>query len=194
VRASSRAFYHASISSKLRKAAILPKEPLIKSSTDCVAGKMRMNARRATKVVARTTKPRRARAALHLRSCAAERAVARRIAVARTSARLRGRTYRAPRFGEHDADAAFCRNPKGRLPRHGQRSLGCGSGSMSAPFHYVSCGSLRPFPLHAHASPSPGRLSGRSALSLGLPRGMAIGCASLRASHSGKPPSQLRGT
>ncbi len=37
----------------------------------------------------------------------------------------------------------------GRLPRHGQRSLGCGSGSNSAPFHNVSCGSLRPFPLHA---------------------------------------------
>ena len=87
---------------------------MIRSSAGCVAGKMRMDARRATKVVARTTKPRRARAALHLRSCAAERAVARRIAVARTSARLRGRTYRAPRFGEHDADAAFCRNPKGR--------------------------------------------------------------------------------
>jgi hypothetical protein len=98
----------------------------------------------------RTTKPRRARAASHLRSCAAERAVARRIVIARTSARLRGRTYRTPRFGEHAADAAFCRNPKGRgLPRHGQRSLGCGSGSMSAPFYNVSCGSLRPFPLHA---------------------------------------------
>ena len=27
-----------------------------------------------------------------------------------------------PRFGVHDADAAFCRNPEGRLPRHGQRS------------------------------------------------------------------------
>ncbi len=37
----------------------------------------------------------------------------------------------------------------GRLPRHGQRSLGCGSGSMSAPFYDVSCGSLRPFPHHA---------------------------------------------
>ena len=69
-------------------------EPLIKSSADCVAGKMRVDARRATKVVAGTTTPRRARVALHLRSCAAERAVARRIAVARTSARLRGRTYR----------------------------------------------------------------------------------------------------
>jgi hypothetical protein len=34
------------------------KEPLIKSAADCVAGKMRMAARRATKVVARTTKPR----------------------------------------------------------------------------------------------------------------------------------------
>jgi hypothetical protein len=62
-----------------------------------------------------------------------------------------------PRSGEHDADAAVCRNPQGRLPRHEQRSLGCGSGSMSAPFNGVSCGSLRPFPLHAHASPSPGR-------------------------------------
>ena len=58
-------------------------EPLIKSTADCVAGKIRMDARRATKVVARTTKPRRARVASHLRSCAAERA----------SARLRGRTY-----------------------------------------------------------------------------------------------------
>src|SRR5713101_8382677 len=34
------------------------KEPLIKSSADYVAGKMRLNARRATKVVARTTTPR----------------------------------------------------------------------------------------------------------------------------------------
>ncbi len=33
-------------------------EPLTKSPTDCVAGKMRIDARRATKVVARTTKPR----------------------------------------------------------------------------------------------------------------------------------------
>ena len=48
----------------------------------------------------------------------------------------------------------------GRLLRHGQRSLGCGSGSMSVPFYDVSCGSLRPFPLHARASPSPGRFSG----------------------------------
>ena len=29
----------------------------------------------------------------------------------------------------------------GGLPRHGKRSLGCGSGSMSAPFYCVSCGS-----------------------------------------------------
>jgi len=87
----------------------------------------------------------------------------------------------------------FCRNPQGRLPRHGQRSLGCGSGSMSAPFYNVSCGSLRPFPHHARARPSPGRLSGRSALSLGLPRGVTIGCTSLRAFHPGKPPSQPRG-
>ena len=36
----------------------LVREPLIKSSADCVAGKMQMDARRATKVVARTTKPR----------------------------------------------------------------------------------------------------------------------------------------
>ena len=34
------------------------KEPLIKSSANCVAGKMQMDARRATKVVARTTTPR----------------------------------------------------------------------------------------------------------------------------------------
>ncbi len=33
-------------------------EPLIKSSADCVAGKMRMDARRARKVVAGTKKPR----------------------------------------------------------------------------------------------------------------------------------------
>ena len=58
-------------------------EPLIRSSAGCVAGKMRMDARRATKVVASTTKPRRTRVASHLRSCTAERA----------SARLRGRTY-----------------------------------------------------------------------------------------------------
>ena len=37
---------------------VILKEPLIKSSTDCVAGKMRMDARRATKVVAGTTTPR----------------------------------------------------------------------------------------------------------------------------------------
>jgi len=37
-------------------------------------------------------------------------------------------------------------------------------------------------------------LSGRSALSLGLPREMAIGFALLRASHPGKSPSQPRGT
>src|SRR6266404_1611215 len=34
------------------------REPLNKSHADCVAGKMRMNARRATKVVAWTTMPR----------------------------------------------------------------------------------------------------------------------------------------
>jgi hypothetical protein len=85
------------------------KEPLIKSSANCVAGKMRTYARRATKVVARTTKPR--------------------------SATTQTLHFAATRMG--------------RLPRHGQRSLGCGSGSNSAPFHNVSCGSLRPFPLHA---------------------------------------------
>ena len=36
------------------------RDPLIKSTVDCVAGKTRMDARRATKVVAWTTKPRRA--------------------------------------------------------------------------------------------------------------------------------------
>ena len=106
----------------------------------------------------RTTKPRRTRAASHLRSCAAERAVARRIAVARASARLRGRTYRAPRFGEHDADAAFCSNPEGRgLPRHGQRSLGCGRGSMSAPVSRCFLRQLAPLPAPRYASPSSGR-------------------------------------
>ena len=37
---------------------IVSKEPLIKSHVDCVAGKMWMDVRRATTVVARTTKPR----------------------------------------------------------------------------------------------------------------------------------------
>ena len=46
---------------------------------------------------------------------------------------------------------------------------------------------LASLPTPRCARPSPGRLSGRSALSLGLPRGMAIGCASFRASHPGKP-------
>jgi hypothetical protein len=120
---------------------------------------MRMIARRATKVPSRSLSTRRARAALHLRSCAAERAVARRIAVARTSARLHGRTYRAPRFGEHDADAAFYRNPQGRLPRHGQRSLGCGSGSTSAPFLRYFLRQLAPLSAPRYARPSPGRFS-----------------------------------
>ncbi len=53
--------------------------------------------------------------------------------------------------------APRCASPSPGRPRHGKRSLGCGSGSMSAPFYDVSCGSLRPFPLHARASPSPGR-------------------------------------
>jgi len=61
----------------------------------------------------------------------------------------------------------------GRLPRHGQRSLGCGSGSMSAPFHNVSCGSLRPFPLHAARvrvrGAFPGDLLCRSACEGGQP-------------------------
>jgi len=43
-------------------------------------------------------------------------------------------------------------------------------------------------------NPEGRRLSRRSALSLGLPRGSAIGCASLRASHPGKPSSQPRVT
>ncbi len=70
---------------------------------------MRMDARRATKVVAGTTKPRSA-------------------------------TMQTPHFA-----ATWI----GRLPRHGQRSLGCGSGSNSAPFYGDSCSSLRPFPHHA---------------------------------------------
>jgi hypothetical protein len=61
----------------------------------------------------------------------------------------------------------------GRLPRHGQRSLGCGSGSMSAPFNGVSCGSFAPLPAPRCARPSPGRFSGdllcRSACEGGQP-------------------------
>jgi hypothetical protein len=61
----------------------------------------------------------------------------------------------------------------GRLPRHDQRSLGCGSGSMSAPFHNVSCGSLRPFPHHASRDrvrgAFPGNLLCRSACEGGQP-------------------------
>jgi hypothetical protein len=73
----------------------------------------------------------------------------------------------------------------GRLPRHGQRSLGCGSGSMSAPLNSVSCGSLRPFPLHAHASPSPGRpRHGQRSLGCGSGSNSApfhnVSCGSLR--------------
>src|SRR5713226_10277704 len=41
-----------------RRTGLKPMEPLIKSPTDCVAGKMRMDARRATKVVVEPTKPR----------------------------------------------------------------------------------------------------------------------------------------
>jgi hypothetical protein len=61
----------------------------------------------------------------------------------------------------------------GRLPRHGQRSLGCGSGSMGAPFNDFSCGSLRPFPLHAARvrvrGAFPGDLLCRSACEGGQP-------------------------
>ncbi len=88
------------------------KEPLIKSSADCVAGKMRMDARRATKVVAWTTKPRSA-------------------------------TTQTPHFAATRRDEAC-----------------------------------------------PGGMLCRSACEGGL----AIHCASLRASHPGKPPSQPRGT
>jgi hypothetical protein len=88
----------------------------------------------------------------------------------------------------------FAATRMGRLPRHGQRSLGCGSGSMSAPFHNASCGSLRPFPLHAARVRVRGAFPYGSALSLGLPRGVAIGCTSLRAFHPGKPTSRPRGT
>ncbi len=69
-------------------------EPLTKSFVSRVAGKMRMDVRRATKVVAGTTKPRSA-------------------------------TTQTPYLAA---------TRTGRLPRHGQRSLGCGSGSMSARF------------------------------------------------------------
>jgi hypothetical protein len=84
----------------------------MKSSTDCVAGKMRMDARRATKVVAKTTTPRSA-------------------------------TTQTPHFAATRRDGAC-----------------------------------------------PGGLLCRSACQGGL----AIGFASLRASHPGKPPSQPRGT
>jgi hypothetical protein len=72
----------------------------------------------------------------------------------RCAPRLRRLNYdlrRAPRIHPHFASNAI----RGGL---NQRFLKCGSGSMSAPLHNVSCGSLRPFPLHAYASPSPGRL------------------------------------
>ncbi len=131
---------------------------------------MRMDARCATKVVARTTTPRRARAALHLRSCAAERDVARWIVVARSSAHLRGRTYRAPRFGEHDADAAFYRNSDGTAAATRSAKLGVRERQHERPVLRCSLRQLAPFPAPRCASPSPGRLSRRSALSLGLPR------------------------
>src|SRR5712691_13347029 len=61
----------------------------------------------------------------------------------------------------------------GRLPRHGQRSLGCGSGSNSAPFYGDSCSSLRPFPHHAARDrvrgAFPGDLLCRSACEGGQP-------------------------
>ena len=82
----------------------------------------------------------------------------------------------------------------GRLPRHGQRSLGCGSGSMSAPFYGVSCSSLRPFPLHAARVRVRGAFPGGLLCLSACQGSLAIGCASLRASHPGKPPSQLRRT
>ena len=107
---------------------------------------MRMDARRATKVVARTTKLRRARAASHLRSCAAERAVARRITVARASARLRGRTYRAPCFGEHDADAAFYRNPDGTAAATRSAKLGVRERQHERPVSQCFLRQLAPLP------------------------------------------------
>ena len=54
---------------------------------------MRTDARRATKVVAGTTKPRRTRAASHLRSCAAKRAAARRFALACAGQRSPSRSH-----------------------------------------------------------------------------------------------------
>ena len=163
-------------------------EPLIKSFVSRVAGKMRMVARRATKVVARLrpvsprpacgssrtssapcyrTQPsaplpaprsRESESGAHYDTEEGPRSVApaklcsgagRGLAGLRLHGPALASAVVPPRFGEHDADAAVCRNPKGQLPRHGQRSLGCGSGSMSAPFYGVSCSSLRPFPHHA---------------------------------------------
>jgi len=50
-------------------------------------------------------------------------------------ARDEGRSSDYEAKERNEARAAFRRNPRGRgLSRHGQRSLGCGSGSMSAPF------------------------------------------------------------
>ena len=126
------------------------RDPLIKSTVDCVAGKTRMDARRATKVVAWTTKPRRARVAWHLRSCAAERAVSSpACGCAGQRSPPRSHVPRLHASASTTQTSHFAATQMGRLPRHGQRSLGCGSGSMSAPFYNVSCGSLRPFPHHA---------------------------------------------
>jgi hypothetical protein len=50
---------------------------------------------------------------------------------ARREAQLDAGTSSKP---SNKAGALFGRNPQGRrLPRHGKRSLGCGSGSMSTP-------------------------------------------------------------
>ena len=119
------------------------KEPLIKSSADCVAGKMRKDARRATKVVARTTKPRSATPqtphfAATLRDGGFPGGLLCR------SACQGDWPLAAPRFA-HPIPECRRRNRAGL----DQRFLKCGSGSISAPFNYASCGSLRPSPLHA---------------------------------------------
>jgi hypothetical protein len=61
---------------------------------------------------------------------------------ARREAQLDAGTSSKP---SNKAGALFGRNPQGRrLPRHGKRSLGCGSGSMSAPFNDMYAAACAP--------------------------------------------------
>jgi len=104
---------------------------------------MRKDARRATKVVARTTKPRSATTqtphfAATLRDGGFPGGLLCR------SACQGDWPLAAPRFA-HSIPECRRRNRAGL----DQRFHKCGSGSMSALFNDVTCGSLRPFPLHA---------------------------------------------